>query len=144
MAWGDDEDVAPGTAGGFNQGQDLVGPSGVILPPDPIDPPDRTWGQQFGDWLGISDSTQGKLANAAKELKTGLGDMQKITKLGDPNAPQGGIPRATPAAGTQTGQAPPLTEVLQQLMQRRAQLAQLGMSGRAYAPRGPGGGLLGM
>jgi hypothetical protein len=145
VGWGDDEEFAPGTAGGFNAGQDLIGPSGqVILPPDPIDPPDRTWGQQFGDWLGIGDATQGKIASASKALKTGLGDFQQINKLADPNAQgQQRVGQVGPAP-TQQRAAPTLDDVLQQLLQRRAQLGQLGLSGRAYAPRGPGGGLLGM
>jgi hypothetical protein len=146
MAWGEDE-FAPGTGGGFNQGQDLIGPSGsVIEPPAPMDPPaDRTWGQQFGDWFGISDTTQGKLASAAKELKSGLASAQQIIKLADPNAPQFGQQRVgqmspPPLAA---GRAPSLEDVLQQLLQRRQQLGQLGLQGRAYTPRAPGG-LLGM
>src|SRR5215467_10355759 len=119
--------VAPGTSGGFNQGQDLIGPSGQpTLPPDFVAPPDRTWGQQVGDWLGISDSTQGKIAAASKELKGTLGDLKNIQRLADPMAPKAG--QVAPAGGQPPSQmraAQSLDELLQQLYQRRQALSQL-------------------
>ena len=120
-------------------GQPIVPP----IPPEGGDP-SRTWGQQLGDWLGISDANQAKIANASKELKTSLGDLQNIQKLTDPMAPKAG--QVAPAGGmppSQTRPAQSLEEVLQQLYQRRQQLATLGLSGKAWQPRGPGGGLLG-
>jgi hypothetical protein len=102
-------------------------------------PDDRSWGQQFGDWLG-RDSTAKELA----ALKGGLGDIKK--QLGDPAtaaAAQQKVPQI-PMLPIQQQAAPSLQAIMQQLLARRQALGQLGLSGKAYAPRGPGGGLLGM
>jgi hypothetical protein len=103
-------------------------------------PDDRSWGQQFGDWLG-RDSTAKELA----ALKGGLGDIKK--QLADPAAAaaatgQQKVPQI-PMLPVQQQAAPSLQAIMQQLLQRRQALGQLGLSGKAYAPRGPGG-LLGM
>ena len=102
-------------------------------------PDDRSWGQQFGDWLG-RDSTAKELA----ALKGGLGDIKK--QLADPTAAAAGQQkvRDLPLQPIQQQAAPSLQAIMQQLLQRRQALGQLGLSGKPYQPRGPGGGLLGM
>jgi len=103
-------------------------------------PDDRSWGQQLGDWFG-RDSTAKELA----ALKGGLGDIKK--QLADPTAAaatgQQKVPQI-PMLPLQQQAAPSLQAIMQQLLQRRQALGQLGLSGKGYAPRGPGGGLLGM
>jgi len=101
-------------------------------------PDDRSWGQQLGDWLG-RDSTAKQLS----ALKGGVSDIQK--QLAAPNA-QAGQQRVQPLPGMpqQQNTAPSLQTLLQTLLQRRQALGQLGLSGKPWAPRGPGGGLLGM
>jgi hypothetical protein len=144
--WGDQWDTSGGAA--------AIDPSLLDASGNPIVPPippaggppsaDRTWGQQLGDWLGISDANQAKIAAASKELKGSLGDLQNIQKLADPLAPKPGQVSTTTAPNpSQVRPAQSLDEVLQQLYLRRQQLAQLGLSGKPWQPRGPGGGLLG-
>lgn len=155
MAWGDGSgwtdagswDTSGGTTWDASTGIDpsLIGADGQpIVPPIPPagGPPDLTWGQQLGNWLGISPSNQTAIAGAVKELKSGLGDIKQIA---DPLAPKPGqVATAGGLPPSQTRPAQSLDEVLQQLYQRRQQLASLGLSGQGWQPRNPGGGLLGV
>jgi hypothetical protein len=98
-----------------------------------------TFGGSGGGWF--DNWNWNKIGKAAEAIKGGLGDVKKLT---DPNAPAQGQQRtagSAPVVG-QTRAPATLAEVLQQLLQRRQQLATLGLSGQPYAPRGPGGGLL--
>lgn len=164
MAWGDTSDTGAWDLGGWSDpttdawglgsssGIDpsLIGADGnPIVPPipPPGGDPNRTWGQQVGDWLGLSDSTQSQVAAAASKLKGTLGDLKQIQQLADPMAPKpgevGGPKVAAGLPPSQTRVAQSLDEVLQQLYQRRQALSTLGLSQQGWQPRGPGGGLLG-
>lgn len=82
----------------------------------------------------------------SKDLKAGLSDVTKLDAAKDANqqqrlsSAQGG---AISGAQAVRGQAPvSIEDLLNELMQRRAAYAKLGLQPGPFEPRAPGGGLL--
>jgi len=92
------------------------------------------------DWLPSKE----QFGTFSKDLKAGLSDVTKLDKDNQQQQRQssaqgGGIS----AAQAVRGQAPvSIEDLLNELMQRRAAYAKLGLQPGPFQPRAPGGGLL--
>jgi len=93
------------------------------------------------DWLPSKE----QFGTFSKDLKAGLSDVTKLDKDSQQqqqrqsSAQGGGIS----AAQAVRGQAPvSIEDLLNELMQRRAAYAKLGLQPGPFQPRAPGGGLL--